>query len=75
MKAAIVLASLLFASVASAKGGPSKPSVCVSYELIETKRGTVATCFDGTKPKVFSMWSEVTWRDEDGKPAKYLLGF
>lgn len=76
MKAiAVSLALLLCASVALAKPKVSKPSVCVSYEIVTTKRGPVATCFDSEKPKVYGSWSEVTWRDEDGKPARYLLGF
>ena len=75
MKAAIVLVSLFLASVAGAASGPSKPSICATFELVKGKRGEVAVCYDGSSPKVYKTWSIVDWRDEDGKPARYMLGF
>lgn len=75
MKTAIILASVFVASVASAADSPKKPSVCVSFEILEGKSKSAAICYDGEKPKLYTAWSVVEVSHPAGGKVRYLLGF
>lgn len=71
--AAACLALLGLSGVASAK--PRKPSVCVDYQLAESKAGhVIAVCYDGSSPKVFEAWTIVKLTTDGNVTASYLVG-
>lgn len=56
----VVALSGLVTQWASAQGKrPAKPSVCVDFEVAETKGGRVGICYDGKRPAVYNMFSVV----------------
>lgn len=69
-----LLALCALPSIAEAK--PRKPSVCVEFELTETKAGKViAVCYDGTSPKVLETWTVVKLSSDGQAVGSYLVGF
>ncbi len=72
---------LAFGMCARAEGAERKanPSVCVDYEIAQSKGGSFAVCYDGKKPTVYTMFSEVvvTAGDAENPTAsrKVLVGY
>ena len=77
--AAVRIAAFGLAARSEGAEKPKKPSVCVDYEIAQSKGGSFAVCYDGKKPVIYNMYSEVvvTAGDAENPKAsrKVLVGY